>query len=108
MAYVIEYKSRMYPYSYEFLRKENGTMMAYKSIIDARKKCIFLINEGVAILGVIRGLHDKEELVYATREGGFVLETRKNRGSSWCRLYKNGNVGTAIWNIREVGLIQSR
>lgn len=107
MAYVIEFKSRMYPYSYEFERTSNGAMKSYRSIIDARKKCISLINQNVAILGVIRGLGDKEELVYTTVEGGFVLEQRTTTNSHWYRLYKNGNIGTPIRNINNIGLVQS-
>lgn len=95
--YVIEYKNR-YDYGYRFLLKSNGDYVTFKSIVDARKKCIKLIKEHIATLCVIRG--DGEKLVYITELGEFVYENRDT--GTWYMLNRNGSLGKqvdshAIW-----------
>ena len=92
--YVIEYKVTASPYHYEYLMNERGDFKAFDSIVEARKKGILLISNGRAIVSVVRGI-DKEELVYATKSGGFVLEDRRSN-SYWYHLNKNGTLGSAI------------
>ena len=115
MAYCLEYKQVAYPYSYRYLMKGEtlrgrrfyeegiGEIQGFDSIVKARKKCISLINEYIAILGVVRG--GVEQLVYETVKGNFVLEDRKN--GKWYRLNKDGSLGSVINNVRDLGLIRS-
>lgn len=97
--YVIEYKNR-YDYGYRFLLKSNGDYVTFKSIVDARKKCIKLIKEHIATLCVIRG--DGEKLVYITELGEFVYENRTT--NTWTMLREDGTLGKrvnphAIWTV---------
>lgn len=96
--YVVEYKKMVLPYSYEY---DSGR---FTSVADARKRCISLIEKRVAVLGVVRGM-GKEQLVYTTVNGGYVLEDRV--ADKWYRLNKNGSLGTQIKRIKDVGIIQS-
>ena len=98
VIYVIEYKSMVHPYSYEY---DSGR---FTSVADARKKCISLIEKRIAVLGVVRGM-GKEQLVYTTVNGGYVLEDRV--ADKWYRLNKNGSLGAQIKRIKDVGIIQS-
>ena len=97
-TYVIEYKKMVLPYSYEY---DSGR---FASVVDARKKCISLIEKRIAVLGVVRGM-GKEQLVYTTVNGGYVLEDRV--ADKWYRLNKNGSLGAQIKRIKDVGIIQS-
>lgn len=95
--YVIEYKNR-YDYGYRFLLKPNGDYVTFKSLADARKKCIKLISDHTATLCVIRG--GVEKLVYITDFGRFVYENRDT--GKWNMLNKDGSLGKqvdshAIW-----------
>lgn len=106
--YVIEYKSMAYPYVYEYYRTSNGDFRTFKSIVEARKACISLINSRKAVLAVIRGIN-KEHIVYATVKGGYVLEDRQTSRNYWYRLNKNGTLGTSIahGDVKKLGIIQS-
>lgn len=105
--YVIEYKSMISPYNYRFCRLSNGNLKTFKPIVEARKACISLINSREAVLAVVRG-NNKEQLVYATLSGGYVLEDRQGSRSYWYRLNKNGTLGNAVYgDIKNIGIIQS-
>lgn len=106
--YVVEYKKMTSPYSYEYYRSANGSPKIFKSISEARKACISLINSRKAVLAVIRGIN-KEHIVYATVRGGYVLEDRQTSRNYWYRLNKNGTLGTSIahTDIKSIGIIQS-
>lgn len=104
--YAVEYKKMTSPYSYEYYRSANGSPKIFKSISEARKACISLINRHTAVLAVVRG-NNKEQLVYATLSGGYVLEDRQGSRSYWYRLNKNGTLGNAVWDIKSMGIIQS-
>ena len=106
--YVIEYKSMAYPYVYEYYRSSSGDFRTFKSIVEARKACISLINSRKAVLAVIRGIN-KEHIVYATVKGGYVLEDRQTSRNHWYHLNKNGTLGTIIayTNVMNMGIIQS-
>ena len=97
-TYVIEYKKMVLPYSYEY---DSGR---FTSVTDARKRCISLIEKRIAVLGVVRGM-GKEQLVYTTVNGGYVLEDRV--ADKWYRLNKNGSLGAQIKRIKDVGIVQS-
>lgn len=97
-TYVIEYKKMVLPYSYEY---DSGR---FTSVVDARKRCISLIEKRIAVLGVVRGM-GKEQLVYTTVNGGYVLEDRV--ADKWYRLNRNGSLGAQIKRIKDVGIIQS-
>ena len=100
--HAIEYKTVRYPYHYEFLRDGNGNLKGYDSIIDARKKCMRLIESNTAIVAFVR---PDTEGVYRTREGRFVLERREM--GKWNYLNKDGTCGSSIKTIKNVNLIQS-
>lgn len=102
--YVIEYKSMAYPYVYEYYRSSNGDFRKFKSIVEARKACISLINSRKAVLAVVRGIN-KEYVVYATVRGGYVLEDRSS--GKWYHLNKSGTLGTQIRRIENAYIIQS-
>ena len=104
--YAVEYKKMTSPYSYEYYRSANGSLKIFKSISEARKACISLINSRKAVLAVVRG-NNKEQLVYATLSGGYVLEDRQGSRSHWYRLNKNGTLGNAVWDTKSMGIIQS-
>lgn len=108
--YVIEYKSMISPsYHYEYCRLSNGNLKTFKSIIEAREACISMISKGKAVLAVVRGLRDKEHIVYATLKGGYVLEDRQTSRNYWYRLNKNGTVGRYLshTDVKKLGIIQS-
>lgn len=91
MTHIIEYKSMRYPYHYEFLRKKNGDYAEFDTLQSARKKGIALIEDGTAVLSVIRG--GVEQLVYFSDQG-YVLENRTN--NTWYILDKNGKLGRRL------------
>ena len=99
MAYAIEYKIAVSPYHYEYDSRK------FKTLVDARKRCISLIERRSAILCVIR--NGVEQLVYATVRGGYVLEDRTN--DKWYHLNRSGTLGTQIrkTKIKDIGIIQS-
>lgn len=97
MAYIIEYKIMVSPYSYEYDSRK------FKTLTDARKRCISLIERRSAVLCVIRG--GKEQLVYATVRNGYVLEDRSS--GKWYHLNKSGTLGTQIRRIEDAYIIQS-
>lgn len=106
--YAVEYKKMTSPYSYEYYRSSNGNFKLFVTIAEARKACISLISRGKAVLAVVRG-NNKEQLVYATIGGGYVLEDRQVSRSHWYRLNKNGTLGTGIphADVKKLGVIQS-
>lgn len=105
--YAVEYKKMISPYSYEYYRSANGSPKIFKSISEARKACISLISSRKAVLAVVRG-NNKEQLVYATVGGGYVLEDRQGSRSYWHRLNKNGTLGNAVYgDTKSMGIIQS-
>lgn len=101
MAYVIEYKTKAYPYHYVYAEK-NGKLESFDSIVKARKKAI-AYTDGPALLCVIRG--GTEQLVYRTTHGGYVLENRDT--DKWYVLKKDGILGQNIKNPKNLGLIRS-
>lgn len=106
--YAVEYKKMTSPYSYEYYRSANGSPKIFKSISEARKACISLINSRKAVLAVVRG-NDKEQLVYVTIGGGrYMLEDRQGSRSHWYRLNKDGTLGNAVYgNTQSMGIVQS-
>lgn len=107
-VYVIEYKKMTSPYQYEYYRSSNGNFKIFETITEARKACISLISRRKAVLAVVRG-NNKEQLVYATLSGGYVLEDRQVSRNYWYRLNKNGTLGTGIAHadVKNIGIIQS-
>lgn len=112
--YVIEYKSMEYPYVYKYYYRSSNDesrlaeFRTFKSIVEARKACVSLINSRKAVLAVVRGIN-KEHIVYATVRGGYVLEDRQTSRNYWYRLNKNGTLGTSIahGDVKKLGVIQS-
>ena len=95
--YVIEYKQ--YGGSgYRFLMKprlhDNSPYeyVTFKTLIDARKKCINLLKENRARLCVIRG--GVEKLVYATVWDYYVYEDRDS--GKWYMLKADGSLNGQI------------
>ena len=107
-SYVIEFKTMASPYHYEYLRHNDGTFRAFKSIVDARKICISIIDKRKAVVAVIRGLNT-EQIVYTTAKGGYVVENRQTSRNYWNRLNKNGTLGAYIphTDVKKMGIIQS-